>query len=55
MQKKYNRLKKLTIKIIRQRKEKKKKTERERKKENFTELQKPKIEPEVYNNNKICD
>ena len=54
MQKKYNRLKKLKIKIIRQRKEKKK-TERERKKENFIELQKPKIEPEVYNNNKICD
>ena len=53
MQKKYNRFKKLTIKIIRQRKGKKK--ERERKKENFTELQKPKIEPEVYNNNKICD
>ena len=36
----------------------KKKMEEERKKkkkENSTELQKPKIEAEVYNNNKKCD
>ena len=39
MQKKYNRFKKLEIKIIKKRKEKK--TEEERKKENSTELQKP--------------
>ena len=29
--------------------------EEERKKENPTELQKPNIEAEVYNNNKKCD
>jgi len=28
---------------------------RKRKKENSTELQKPKVELEVYNNNKKCD
>ena len=28
---------------------------KERKMENSTELQKPNIEPEVYNNNKKCD
>ena len=27
----------------------------ERKKENSTELQKPNVEAEVYNNNKKCD
>ena len=35
--------------------EKKNKTEEERKKENSTELQKPNIDAEVYNNNKKCD
>ena len=35
---------------------KKKKTEEERKKKkNSTELQKPNVEAEVYNNNKKCD
>ena len=34
--------------------EKKNKTEEERKKENSTELQKPNVEAEVYNNNKKC-
>ena len=29
--------------------------EEERKKENSTELQKPNVEAEVYNNNKKCD
>ena len=47
MYKKYSRFKK--IKIIK--KWKKKKTEEERKKENYTELQKPNIEADVYNNN----
>ena len=47
MQGKYGRFKKL--KIIKKRKEK------NRKKENSTELQKPNIEAEVYNNNKKCD
>ena len=48
MYKKYNRV--LKIKITRKRREKKK--EDERKKENSTELQKPNVESEVYNNNK---
>ena len=52
MQKKYNRFKKLKIKIIKMRKEKKME---ERKKENSTELQRPNAEAEVYNNNKKCD
>ena len=57
MQKKYNRFKK--IKIIKKRKEKK--TEEERKKagegeqDNSTELPKPNVEAEVYNNNKKRD
>ena len=51
MQKKYNSF--LKIIIIKKRKEKK--TEEGRKKENSTELQKPNIEAEVYNNNKKCD
>ena len=51
MYKKYSRFKK--IKIIK--KWKKKKTEEERKKENYTELQKPNVEAEVYNNIKKCD
>ena len=43
--------KKLKIK-----KDKRKKKKRERKKkENSTELQKPYVEAEVYNNNKKCD
>ena len=33
----------------------KKKTEVKKEKENATELQKPNIETEVYNNNKKCD
>ena len=32
-----------------------KKREKKKKMENFTELQKPNIEAEVYNNNKKCD
>ena len=51
MQKKYNRF--LKIKIIKKRKRKEK--EEDRKRENSTELQKPNIEAEVYNNNKKCD
>ena len=46
MQKKYNRFEKLKIKIIKKEK---------RKKENSTELQKPNVEAEVYDNNKKCD
>ena len=44
-----NRLKKLKIKIKKIEKGEKKK------KENATELQKPNIEAEVYNNNNECD
>ena len=52
MYKKYNRLKKLKLwKIEKKTKEGRKK---EKKKENSTELQKPNIEAEVYNNKK-CD
>ena len=47
---KYDRF--LKIKTIKRRKEKK---NRKRKKENSTELQRPNIEAEVYNNNKMCD
>ena len=43
MQKKYNRLKKL------------KKEKIKKKEENSTELQKPIVEAEIYNNNKKCD
>ena len=53
MQKKYNRFKNFKIKIIKKRKRKEK--EEDRKRENSTELQKPNIEAEVYNNNKKCD
>ena len=52
MQKKYNRFKKVKIKIIKKRKEKKK--EKREKKENSTEMQKPNIEAEVHNNKKKC-
>ena len=45
MQKKYNRFKKLKIKIIK--KKEKKKMEKERKKENSTELQRPNVEADV--------
>ena len=45
-------LKKLKIKIINKRKEKKKEEERKKRKENSTELQKPSVAAEVYNNNK---
>ena len=51
MYNKYNRI--LKIKITKKRREKKK--EDERKKENSTELQKPNVEAEVYDNNKKCD
>ena len=54
MQKKYDRFKKLKIKIINK---KKKEEERKKgeKKENSTEQQKPNIEAEVYSNNKKCE
>ena len=53
---KYNRFKKLKVKIIKKRKGKKwKKKKKGGKKENSTELQKPNIDAEVYNNNKKCD
>ena len=53
---KYNKFKKLKVKIIKKRKEKK---EEERKmekiKENSTELQTSNVDAEVYNNSKNCD
>ena len=49
---KYNRFKKLKIKIIRKKRKKKKK---EKKRENSTELQKSSVEADVYNNNKKYD
>jgi len=49
VEKNNNRLKKLKIKIKKIEKGEKKK------KENATELQKPNIEAEVYNNNNECD
>ena len=60
MQKNIIGFKKLQFKIIKKRKEKKrwKKKERKKKKkkqENFTELQKPNVQVEVYNNNRKCD
>ena len=55
MQKKYNRF--LKVKSIKKRGGKKKngRKKKGKKKENSTELQKPNIEAEVYNNNKKCD
>ena len=62
--KKYNRFKKLKIKIIKKeerkkwkKKEKRKtnKQQQQNKQENSSELQKPNIEAEVYSNNKKCD
>ena len=50
MYKKYNRF--LKIKVI---KKKIKKWKKKEKKENSTELKKPNVEAEVYNNNKKCD
>ena len=56
MQKKYNRLKKLKVKIIKMRKGIKEEEEREKEKnKNSSELQRPNVEAEVYNNNKKCD
>ena len=52
MQKKYNRFKK--VKGIKKRKKKKEK-EKWKKKENSSELQKPNVHTEVYNNTKKCD
>ena len=49
MQEKYNRF--LKIKIIKKRKEKMEEERKKKKKENSTELQKPNIEADVYNNN----
>ena len=54
MWKKYNRFKKLKIKIIEKTKKRKKK-EKRKEKENSTELRKPNVEAEVYSNNKKCD
>ena len=54
MQKKYNRLKKLKTKIIKKRKNGRR-NKKGGKKENSTQLQKPHIEAEVYNNNRKCD
>ena len=62
---KYNRFKKLKVKIIKKGKIKKQ-TNKQRKKEKqkkkktkrggiSTDLQKPKVDAEVYNNNKKCD
>ena len=57
MQRKYNRLKNLEIKITKRREEVKmkkgrRKKNRKKKKENSTELQKLNVESEAYNNNK---
>ena len=46
MQKKYNRLKKI---------KKEEKRKQEKRMENSTELQRPNVEAEVYNNNRKCD
>ena len=43
------------IKILRKRKKWKKKEKSEGGEENSTELQKPNVEAEVYNNNRKCD
>ena len=58
MYKKYNRLKKLKVRIIKKKKEEKMEENRQnekKKKENYRELQRPNIEAEVYNSNKKCD
>ena len=52
--------KKLKVKIIKKRKDflengRRKKKKKKRKKENSTELQKPNLEVEVYNNKRNCD
>ena len=52
MQKKYNRFKNSKLKL---QKKRMKKIKEERKKENSTELQRPNVEAEIYNNNKKCD
>ena len=55
MQKKYNRFKKIKVKKEkRKRKKHGRRKKRGEKKENSTELQKPNVEAEVYNNNKKC-
>ena len=53
MQNKYNGFKKLKLKIIKEKKRKKK--GKRIIKENSTELQKPNVQAEVYNNNRKCD
>ena len=59
VEKKCNGFKKLKIKIIKKRKEKRQKTIEKRgkkkRKENSMELQKPTLEAQVYNNNIQCD
>ena len=46
---------KIKVKIIKKRKEKNGRKKKKKKKENSTELQKPNVEAEVYNNRKKCD
>ena len=48
MYKKYNRFKK-------EKREKKMEEERKKEKETSTELQKPNVKPEGYNNNRMCE
>ena len=55
MQKKYNRFKKLKIKIIKKRGKKGRRIKEKKKKENSIEPQKPNVGKEVYNKNKKCD
>ena len=57
MQKKYNRSKKIKSKNYKkgEKMEQKVKRNKQTKKENSTELQKPNVEAEDYNNNKKCD
>ena len=54
MQEKCNRFKKIKIRGKKTKKWKKKEKRGEKRK-NFTELQRPNLEAEVYNNNKKCD
>ena len=54
--KKYNRFNKLKVKIIKKRKEKIMEEERKKEKKKIsTELQKPNVDAEVYNNNRKCN
>ena len=56
MQKRYNRFKKLKVKMITKRKFlNKEEEEKEKEKKQLPKLQKPKVEAEFYNSSKECD